>query len=56
MDRRQRKTREAIFAAFTSLLSNKDFTKITVGEIIEGADVCFIRIDDEFKYFLCKVI
>ena len=39
MDRRQRKTREAIFAAFTELLSKKDFAQITVGEIIEGADV-----------------
>lgn len=39
MDRRQRKTREAIFAAFTQLLSKKDFNQITVGEIIEAADV-----------------
>ena len=38
MDRRQRKTREAIFTAFTELLSKKDFNKITVGEIIERAD------------------
>ena len=39
MDRRQRKTREAIFGAFTALLSQKDFTQITVGEIIDKADV-----------------
>lgn len=39
MDRRQRKTREAIFSAFTELLSKKDFNQITVGEIIEKADV-----------------
>ena len=39
MDRRQRKTREAIFAAFTQLLSKKEFHQITVGEIIEAADV-----------------
>ena len=39
MDRRQRKTREAIFNAFTQLLSKKDFNQITVGEIIAGADV-----------------
>lgn len=39
MDRRQRKTREAIFNAFTQLLSKKDFAQITVGEIIEAADV-----------------
>ena len=39
MDRRQRKTREAIFSAFISLLSEKDFQKITVGQIIDKADV-----------------
>jgi len=39
MDRRQRKTREAIFNAFTRLLAKKEFNQITVGEIIELADV-----------------
>ena len=39
MDRRQRKTRETIFKAFTELLSKKSFSKITVAEIIELADV-----------------
>ena len=39
MDRRQRKTREAIFSAFTELLAQKDFNQITVGEIIEKADI-----------------
>ncbi len=39
MDRRQKKTREAIFAAFTELLSEKSFNHITVGEIIERADI-----------------
>ncbi len=39
MDRRQRKTREAIFNAFIELLSKKDYSRITVGEIIEKADV-----------------
>lgn len=39
MDRRQRKTREAIFKAFIELLSQKDFNAITVGEIIALADV-----------------
>ena len=39
MDRRQRKTRTAIFHSFTQLLSKKDFHKITVEEIIMGADV-----------------
>lgn len=39
MDRRQRKTREAIFKAFIEMLSKKEFSRITVGEIIEAADV-----------------
>ena len=39
MDRRQRKTREAIFVAFTELLSKKDFAHITVCEIIDKADI-----------------
>lgn len=39
MDRRQRKTRDAIFAAFTQLLSEKNFSQITVGEIISKADI-----------------
>jgi len=39
MDRRQKKTREAIFKAFTELLSNKHYNQITVGEIIERADI-----------------
>ncbi len=39
MDRRQRKTREAIFKAFIELLSKKNLMHITVGEIIEEADV-----------------
>ena len=39
MDRRRRKTREAIFAALTELLWEKEFAQITVGEIIERVDV-----------------
>lgn len=39
MDRRQRKSREAIFHAFSELLSRKSFYQITVSEIIEQADV-----------------
>lgn len=39
MDRRQKKTRLAIFDAFCELLSKKDFAQITVGEIIDKADV-----------------
>ena len=39
MDRRQRKTREAIFCAFSELLSKKHYSKITVEEIITRADI-----------------
>ena len=39
MDRRQRKSRQAIFSAFIALLAKKDFSQITVGEIIESADI-----------------
>lgn len=39
MDRRQRKTRNAIFEAFIQLLSERDHTQITVGQIIDRADV-----------------
>ena len=39
MDRRQRKTRDAIFEAFGALLQKKKYEKITVGEILTCADV-----------------
>lgn len=39
MDRRQRKTRESIFSAFTKLLSEKNYKQITVGDIIDRADI-----------------
>ncbi len=39
MDRRQRKTREAIFKAFIALLSERQYHQITVADIIERADV-----------------
>ena len=39
MDRRQKKTREAIFKAFTTLLSEKNYNQISVQEIIDVADV-----------------
>ena len=39
MDRRQRKTRAAIFTAFRSLLSRKRYEQITVQDILDEADV-----------------
>lgn len=39
MDRRQQKTKKAIFNAFITLLSKKSFNKVTVNEILELANV-----------------
>ncbi|MCQ2451636.1 MAG: TetR/AcrR family transcriptional regulator [Oscillospiraceae bacterium] len=39
MDRRQQKSRQAIFSAFTHLLEQKHFNHITVQEIIDEANV-----------------
>ena len=39
MDRRQRKTREAIFRAFTDLLTRESYSRITIAQIIQEADV-----------------
>ena len=39
MDRRQRKTREAIYRAFTSLLKEESYARVTVQQIIDRADI-----------------
>lgn len=39
MDRRQKKTRAAIYAAFEELMSREHYSSVTVAQIIEKADI-----------------
>lgn len=58
MDRRQKKTRNSIFDAFIELLDEKNYNQITVGEIIDRADVgrATFYAHFETKDFLLKEI
>jgi len=39
MDRRQKKTRKAIFGAFERLMAEEHYSQVTVAQIIESADI-----------------
>ena len=49
MDRRQRKTRQAIYGAFEELMADAQYSQITVAQIIERADIGRSTFYDHFE-------
>ncbi|HAJ73322.1 MAG TPA: TetR family transcriptional regulator [Lachnospiraceae bacterium] len=62
MDRRQKKTRQAVYDAFTALLETKTYSNITVQEIIDRANIgrstfySHFETKDELLKALCSEI